>query len=62
MYGQGDVFLRNKGKTRIGYTMLEVDGFPVEWVRNGNEMDEVWVPSGFNRDGYLASGLEKGTR
>jgi len=57
VYGQGDVFLRNKGKTRIGYTMLEVDGFPAEWVRNGNEMDEVWVPSAFNRDGFVASGL-----
>jgi GT2 family glycosyltransferase/glycosyltransferase involved in cell wall biosynthesis len=57
VYGQGDVFLRNKGKTRIGYTMLEVDGFPAEWVKNGNEMDEVWVPSAFNRDGFVASGL-----
>ena len=44
---------------RIGYTMLEVDGFPAEWVRQANEMDEVWVPSGFNRDGFLASGLKR---
>jgi len=57
VYGQGDVFLRNKGRKRIGYTMLEVDGFPAEWVKNGNEMDEVWVPSAFNRDGFVASGL-----
>jgi GT2 family glycosyltransferase len=62
VYGQGDVFLRNKGKTRIGYTMLEVDGFPAEWVKNGNEMDEVWVPSAFNRDGFVASGLKKPVR
>ncbi|MEO8054189.1 MAG: glycosyltransferase [Acidobacteriota bacterium] len=59
VYGQGDVFFRNRGRTRIGYTMLEVDGFPPEWVKQGNEMDEVWVPSGFNRDGFLASGLTK---
>jgi GT2 family glycosyltransferase len=59
VYGQGDVFHRNKGRHRIGYTMLEVDGFPEEWVRQANEMDEVWVPSGFNRDGFLASGLKK---
>jgi GT2 family glycosyltransferase len=59
VYGQGDVFLRNKGRHRIGYTMLEVDGFPEEWVRQGNEMDEVWVPSTFNRDGFLASGLKR---
>jgi len=59
VYGQGDVFLRNKGRRRIGYTMIEVDGFPAEWVRQANEMDEVWVPSGFNRDGFLASGLKR---
>ncbi len=59
VYGQGDVFHRNKGRYRIGYTMLEVDGFPEEWVRQANEMDEIWVPSGFNRDGFLASGLKK---
>ncbi len=62
VYGQGDVFPRNNGRTRIGYTMLEVDGFPAEWVKNANEMDEVWVPSTFNRDGFLASGLKKPAR
>ncbi|MGA7989840.1 MAG: glycosyltransferase [Thermoanaerobaculia bacterium] len=59
VYGQGDVFERNRGRYRIGYTMLEVDGFPKEWVRQANEMDEIWVPSGFNRDGFLVSGLKK---
>jgi glycosyltransferase involved in cell wall biosynthesis len=59
VYGQGDVFFRNKGRHRIGYTMLEVDGFPGEWVRQANEMDEIWVPSAFNRDGFVASGLTK---
>ena len=59
VYGQGDIFHLNKGRHRIGYTMFEVDGFPKEWVRQANEMDEVWVPSGFNRDGFLASGLNK---
>jgi glycosyltransferase involved in cell wall biosynthesis len=59
VYGQGNVFHRNKGRHRIGYTMLEVDGFPDDWVRQANEMDEVWVPSRFNRDGFLASGLER---
>ncbi len=59
VYGQGDVFHRNKGRYRIGYTMLEVDGFPKEWVAEGNGMDEVWVPSAFNRDGFAASGLKK---
>ncbi len=59
VYGQGDVFYRNRGKYKIGYTMLEVDGFPAEWVRQANRMDEVWVPSNFNREGLLSSGVER---
>jgi len=59
VYGQGDVFHRNRGRYKIGYTMLEVDGFPDEWVRQANKMDEVWVPSEFNREGFLRSGVER---
>lgn len=59
VYGQGDVFGRGKGRHRIGYTMLEVDGFPRDWVGQANRMDEVWVPSDFNRDGFLRCGLER---
>jgi GT2 family glycosyltransferase/glycosyltransferase involved in cell wall biosynthesis len=59
VYGQGDVFHRNGGRYKIGFTMLEVDGFPSGWVRQANAMDEVWVPSAFNRDGFLRGGLQK---
>lgn len=59
VYGQGDVFHRNQGRYKIGYTMLEVDGFPAEWVRQANRMDEVWVPSEFNRETFLKSGLKR---
>jgi GT2 family glycosyltransferase len=59
VYGQGDIFRRNRGRYRIGFTMLEVDGFPTDWVRQANRMDEVWVPSAFNRDGFLRSGLRR---
>jgi hypothetical protein len=59
VYGQGDVFQRNRGRYKIGYTMLEVDGFPYDWVRQANQMDEVWVPSEFNRQGFLTCGLKK---
>ena len=59
VYGQGDVFHRNAGRYKIGYTMLEVDGFPAEWVRQANQMDEIWVPTQFNRDGMLASGVKR---
>lgn len=59
VYGQGDVFRRATGKVRVGFTMLEVDGFPRDWVEQANEMDEIWVPSEFNRQGFLASGLTR---
>lgn len=59
VYGQGDVFERNRGRIKVGFTMLEVDGFPREWVRQANRMDEVWVPSEFNRRGFLDSGLRR---
>lgn len=59
VFGQGDVFFRAEGRRRIGFTMLEVDRFPEEWVRQANALDEVWVPSGFNRDGLIASGVER---
>jgi glycosyltransferase involved in cell wall biosynthesis len=59
VYGQGDVFERNIGKRKIGFTMLEVDGFPAEWVRQANKMDEVWVPTEFNRRGMIDSGVKR---
>ena len=59
VYGQGDVFFRARGRTKVGYTMLEVDGFPAEWVKQASELDEVWVPSAFNREGFAASGLKR---
>ncbi len=59
VYGQPDVFARNLGRYKIGYTMLEVDGFPRDWVHMANGMDEIWVPSEFNRQGFLRSGLTK---
>lgn len=58
VYGQGDVFKKNRGRRRIGYTMLEVDGFPAEWIRQANLMDEVWVPSRFNQESFVDSGLK----
>jgi glycosyltransferase involved in cell wall biosynthesis len=57
-FTQGDIFSKLAGRYRVGYTMLEVDGFPKEWVRQASEMDEVWVPTEFNRRGFLESGLK----
>lgn len=58
VYAQGDVFEKNTGKYKIGYTMLEVDGLPTEWVRQANLMDEIWVPSTFNKKTFEESGVK----
>ena len=54
VYGQGDVLKRNTGK----YKMLETTGIPKEWVKQANQMDEVWVPSKFNVDTFKNSGVQ----
>lgn len=57
VYGQGDVFFKNSGAYKIGYTMLEVDGLPRDWVVQCNQMNEVWVPSNFNAATFRDSGV-----
>jgi len=59
VYGQGDAFNSNEGPYKIGFTMLEVSGLPKEWVRQANLMDEVWVPTEFNKKTFSGSGVTK---
>ena len=59
VYAQGDVFDKNSGKYRIGYTMLETDHIPEEWAEAANRMDEVWVPSSFNVETFRNSGVTR---
>lgn len=59
VYGQGDVFEANSGSYKIGFTMLETDAIPKEWVRQANSMDEVWTPSAFNATTFRDSGVTR---
>ncbi|HAS52499.1 MAG TPA: glycosyl transferase, partial [Gammaproteobacteria bacterium] len=59
VYGQGDVFASNSGAYKIGFTMLETDRIPEEWMRQANLVDEVWVPSHFNVETFQASGVRR---
>lgn len=43
---------------RIGRTMFETDRLPLEWVQRCNLMDEIWVPTEFNRQTFVQSGVE----
>jgi GT2 family glycosyltransferase len=59
VYSQGDAFTKNSGRYRVGYTMLEVDGLPYDWVVQANQMDEVWVPSTFNAQVFREAGVRR---
>jgi len=40
-------------------TVLETDRIPADWVAAANRMDEVWVPSTFNRETFRNSGVTR---
>ena len=49
-HGTADGFNLNlHGRCRVGRTMFESDRIPDGWASQCNAMDEVWVPSEFNR-------------
>lgn len=48
-------FLRKK---KIGYTAWETNKFPDLWVKYCNLMDEIWVPSKFNKEVLERCGVE----
>lgn len=41
----------------VGRTMFESDSLPPRWVARCNEMDELWVPSEFNRETFRRAGV-----
>jgi hypothetical protein len=59
VYHQADSFIKNSGRYRVGFTMLEASGIPADWVNQANQMDEVWVPSQFNVGTFCESGVRR---
>ena len=47
------------GAYNIAYVSTPFDRFPADWVGDINKMDEVWVPSEFQREAALASGVKR---
>jgi GT2 family glycosyltransferase/Flp pilus assembly protein TadD/glycogen synthase/SAM-dependent methyltransferase len=46
-----------QARYHIGRTTFETDGLPADWVQKCNLMDEIWVPSEFNRKTFKAAGV-----
>ncbi|TAK32241.1 MAG: glycosyltransferase [Chloroflexota bacterium] len=42
----------------VGATMFETDRLPAGWSSACNGMDEVWVPSSFNRETFIRAGVD----
>ena len=59
VYGQGDVFFKNSGSYKVGYSMLEVTGIPSDWVEQANAQDEIWEPTQFNKETFSSSGVSR---
>lgn len=57
--GTADLWGRVGAGRKVGYTMLEVDGIPKDWVEATKKMDEIWVPTEFNRQTFEESGVTK---
>ena len=46
------------GRCRVGRAAFGTDRIPDGWAYRCNAMDEVWVPSEFNRETFVASGVD----
>lgn len=53
------VYKRKQGKYNIGFTMFEADMLPKGWAEACNDMDAIFVPSEWNKQGFINSGVTK---
>ncbi len=55
----GDLRHHNPGCTKtVCWTMFETDRIPRDWAHELNQIDEVWVPSEFNRRTFAEQGVD----
>ncbi len=47
------------GRYRVGYAQADAAGVPGSWISEADELDEVWVPSGFAREVLGRAGLRR---
>lgn len=59
-HGLPPTFRRTDGaRLNIGRTMFETDSLPAGWADMCNEMDQIWVPSDFNRATFVRAGVSR---
>lgn len=47
-----------QGAARVGRTMFETDRIPDGWLERCNALDEVWIPTEFNRTTFERAGVK----
>ncbi len=57
IWAQAPYFLKNSGKYKIGHCEFEGDFVPPDWVKPANEMDELWVPTNWDREKFRRAGV-----
>lgn len=53
-------FQKQPGRPCVGWTMLETDRITPMWTDLCNAMEQVWVPTEFNRETFARSGVDPG--
>jgi glycosyltransferase involved in cell wall biosynthesis len=56
-WGQAPYFIKNSGTYKIGHCEFEGTEAPEVWVRYCNMMDELWVPTEWDRKKFVKAGV-----
>lgn len=57
IWAQAPYFNKNSGKYKIGFCEIEGDLVPDDWIRECNQMDEIWVPTNWDRQKFRKAGV-----
>lgn len=57
VWGQAPYFIKNSGVYKIGHCEFEATEAPEAWIRYCNMMDEVWVPTEWDRKKFVKAGV-----
>lgn len=56
-WGQAPYFIKNSGIYKIGHCEFETTEAPESWIRYCNMMNELWVPTKWDREKFIHAGV-----
>ena len=57
IWGQAPFFIKNSGTYKIGHCEFEATEAPESWIKYCNMMNEVWVPTEWDRKKFVKAGV-----